>query len=72
VKRDKWKNVNIEVYYHKGHNYNLDRLLVLKKSLIIIPLISVRINTSKFVLWNIQEHVALCAIIMNTIPFQRR
>jgi ABC-2 type transport system permease protein len=27
VKRDKWKNVNIEIYYHKGHEYNLDRMI---------------------------------------------
>lgn len=34
VKRDKWKNVNIEIYYHKGHEYNLDRMISgVKKSL---------------------------------------
>ena len=34
VKRDKWKNVAIEVYYHKGHEYNLDRMIAgVKKSL---------------------------------------
>lgn len=27
VKRDKWKDVNIEIYYHKGHEYNLDRMI---------------------------------------------
>lgn len=27
VKRDKWKDVNIEIYYHKGHEYNLDRMV---------------------------------------------
>lgn len=27
VKRDKWKNVNIEIYYHKGHEYNLNRMI---------------------------------------------
>ncbi|MEZ7506787.1 M1 family aminopeptidase [Flavobacterium sp. Arc2] len=33
VKRDKWKNVNIEIYYHKGHEYNLDRMVSgIKKS----------------------------------------
>jgi len=24
VKRDKWKNVNLEIYYHEGHDFNLD------------------------------------------------
>jgi ABC-2 type transport system permease protein len=34
VKRDKWKNINIEIYYHKGHEYNLDRMISgVKKSL---------------------------------------
>ena len=27
VKRDKWKNVNLEIYYQPGHEYNLDDIL---------------------------------------------
>jgi ABC-2 type transport system permease protein len=27
VKRDQWQDVAIEVYYHKGHEYNLDRMI---------------------------------------------
>ena len=27
VKKDKWKNVNIEVYYHPQHNKNIDRMI---------------------------------------------
>ncbi|MEM7297500.1 MAG: M1 family aminopeptidase [Bacteroidota bacterium] len=27
VLRDKWNDVNIEIYYHKGHEYNLDRMM---------------------------------------------
>jgi len=26
VKRDTWNNVNLEIYYHKGHEYNLERM----------------------------------------------
>lgn len=34
VKRDKWNDVSIEVYYHKGHEYNIDRMIkAVKKSL---------------------------------------
>jgi ABC-2 type transport system permease protein len=34
VRKDKWKDVNIEIYYHKGHTYNLDRMVnSIKKSL---------------------------------------
>lgn len=38
VQRDKWSNgkqdVNLEIYYHKGHDYNVDRMMdACKKSL---------------------------------------
>lgn len=34
VKRDKWNDVNIEIYYQKGHEYNVDRMInSIKKSL---------------------------------------
>lgn len=34
VKKDKWNDVALEVYYHKGHEYNIDRMFnSMKKSL---------------------------------------
>ncbi|HSI91508.1 MAG TPA: M1 family aminopeptidase, partial [Adhaeribacter sp.] len=27
IKKDKWNDVALEIYYHKGHEYNLDRML---------------------------------------------
>lgn len=34
VRRDHWKDVAIEIYYHEGHDYNLDRMVgAIKKSL---------------------------------------
>ncbi len=34
VKKDKYKDINIEIYYNKGHEYNLDRMInSIKKSL---------------------------------------
>ncbi len=27
VKKDVWNDVNLEIYYHKGHEYNLDRMM---------------------------------------------
>ncbi len=34
VKKDKYNDINIEIYYHKGHEYNLDRMIKsIKKSL---------------------------------------
>ena len=34
VKRDSYNGINIEIYYHKGHEYNLDRMINgIKKSI---------------------------------------
>ncbi|WP_293870394.1 M1 family aminopeptidase [Flavobacterium sp.] len=34
VKRDKWKEINIEIYYHKPHYYNVNRMIAgVKKAL---------------------------------------
>ncbi len=34
VKREKWNNVNIEIYYNQGHEYNIDDMISsIKKSL---------------------------------------
>lgn len=34
VKKESWNGINIELYYHKGHEYNLDRMTeAVKKSL---------------------------------------
>lgn len=27
VKRDKWNDINLEVYHHKGHEYNIDKMM---------------------------------------------
>jgi ABC-2 type transport system permease protein len=32
VKRDKWNDVNLEIYYNKGHEYNLDKMMESAKS----------------------------------------
>ena len=28
VKRDKWNDINLEIYYHAGHEYNLDKMMI--------------------------------------------
>ena len=34
VRRDRWRDVNIEIYYHPGHEYDIDRMVLgIKKSL---------------------------------------
>jgi ABC-2 type transport system permease protein len=32
VKRDRWNDVNLEIYYHPGHEYNLDRMMASMKA----------------------------------------
>ncbi len=27
VKKEQWKGISLEIYYHKGHDYNLDRMM---------------------------------------------
>ena len=27
VRKEKWNGINLEIYYHKGHEYNLDRMM---------------------------------------------
>ena len=27
IKKEEWKGINLEIYYHKGHDYNLDRMM---------------------------------------------
>ncbi|MEP1032489.1 M1 family aminopeptidase [Ekhidna sp.] len=27
IKKDRWNDVSLEIYYHKGHEYNLDRMM---------------------------------------------
>jgi aminopeptidase N len=27
VKKDKWNDINLEIYYHPGHEYNLDKMM---------------------------------------------
>lgn len=27
IKKDEWNGINLEIYYHKGHEYNLDRMM---------------------------------------------
>ncbi|WP_053977736.1 ABC transporter permease/M1 family aminopeptidase [Mangrovimonas xylaniphaga] len=41
VKKDTWKDVNLEIYYHKGHEYNLDRMMAGMKA-------SLEYNTKNF------------------------
>jgi hypothetical protein len=56
VKRDKWKNINIEIYYHKGTSYNLERMISGVKNRWSTTRQTSVPSTTRFELWNIQEH----------------
>lgn len=32
VKRERWKDINLEIYYHKGHEFNVDRMMASMKT----------------------------------------
>ncbi len=32
VRRDEWNGIKLEIYYHKGHEYNLDRMMASMKA----------------------------------------
>ena len=33
VRRDQWKDVKIEIYYHPGHEYNIDKMIEVPRKL---------------------------------------
>lgn len=70
VKRDKWNGVNLEIYYHKSHEYNVDdMLLAMKKSL---DYYSKNFSPYQFRQLRIIEFPAFASFAQsfaNTIPF---
>ncbi len=34
IKREKWNNINLEIYYNKGHEYNIDKMMEAMKDAI--------------------------------------
>ncbi len=70
VKRDKWNGVNLEVYYDKAHEYNVDNmLLAMKKSL---EYYSKNFSPYQFRQLRIIEFPAFASFAQsfaNTIPF---
>ncbi|OJV54668.1 MAG: hypothetical protein BGO31_06775 [Bacteroidetes bacterium 43-16] len=70
VKRDKWNDVNLEIYYDKAHEYNVDNmLLAMKKSL---EYYSKNFSPYQFRQLRIIEFPAFASFAQsfaNTIPF---
>ncbi len=70
VKRDKWNDVNLEIYYHPGHEYNLDRMMQSMKD--ALDYYSKNFNKFQFRQMRIMEfprYATFAQSFANTVPF---
>jgi len=70
VRRDKWKDVNLEIYYHPGHEFDLDRMMDGMKS--SLEYCSTNFSPFQFRQERIIEfprYQTFAASYANTIPF---
>ena len=69
VKRDKWKDVPIEIYYDAKHPYDVDRMIDrVKKSLDYFTRTSLRTSTARCGSWS-SRATRFAQSFANTIPF---
>lgn len=70
VLRDKWNDVNIEIYYHKGHEYNLLRMInSTKKSLDYFTKNFGPYQHKQFRIIEFPRYETFAQSFPNTIPF---
>lgn len=70
VKKDKWKNVNIEIYYHHTHDKNLDRMIdATKMSLDYFTKNFSPYQHKQFRIIEFPRYSAFAQSFPNTIPF---
>jgi len=70
VKKDKWKNTSIEVYYHPGHEYNLDRMIKgIKKSLDYYTTVFSPYQHRQVRILEFPRYSSFAQSFPNTIPF---
>jgi len=70
VKRDKWNDVNLEIYYHPGHEYNLDRMMKGMKD--ALDYYSKNFSPFQFRQMRIMEfprYASFAQSFANTVPF---
>src|SRR6187397_2426544 len=70
VKRDKWNDVNLEIYYHPGHEYNLDRMMQSMKD--ALSYYSQHFNQFQYRQMRIMEfprYASFAQSFANTVPF---
>ncbi len=70
VKKDKWNGVRIEIYYQKGHEYNLDRMIrSIKKSLAYYTANFSPYQHRQVRILEFPRYASFAQAFPNTIPF---
>jgi hypothetical protein len=70
VKKDKWRDVPIEVYYHPGHEYNIDRMIAgTKASLEYFSNAFGPYQHKQFRIIEFPRYAAFAQAFPNTIPY---
>ena len=70
VKRDKWNDVNLEIYYHPGHEYNLDRMMQgMKDALDYYTKNFAPFQYSQMRIMEFPRYASFAQSFANTVPF---
>lgn len=70
VKKERWNDVNIEIYYHPGHEYNLDRMIgSIKKSLTYYSSVFSPYQHRQVRILEFPRYATFAQSFPNTIPF---
>lgn len=73
VRRDRWNDVNIEIYYHKGHEYNLDRMVrATQESLDYFTQNFGPYQHKQFRIIEFPRYASFAQAFPNTIPYSER
>jgi aminopeptidase N len=70
VKRDKWNNVNLEIYHHPDHTFNIDRMMeAMQKSLDYYSLNFSPFQYTQLRIMEFPRYREFAQSFANTIPF---
>jgi ABC-2 type transport system permease protein len=70
VKRDTWQGVNLEIYYHPGHEFNLERMMTaMKKSLDYYSSNFGPFQYTQLRIMEFPRYTVFAQSFANTIPF---
>jgi ABC-2 type transport system permease protein len=70
VKREQWNGINLEIYYHQGHEYNLNRMLhSIKQSLGYYTAVFSPYQHKQVRILEFPRYASFAQSFPNTIPF---